>query len=89
MIINKAKKLYNLKRKADKMKEKMRKIEVDVEVGNARVVMKGDQSVELVEINGEQAKDIEKALNKASKKIQKKVAKQMQGQMGDLGIPGL
>ena len=71
------------------MKKKMRTIEVDVEVGDVRVVMKGDQSVDLVEINGEQAKDVEKALNKASKKVQKKVAKKMQGQMGDLGIPGL
>jgi len=89
MVFDKAKKLYNLKRKADKMKKKMRKIEVDVEVGDVRVVMKGDQSVELVEIDGEEAKDVGKALNKAYKKIQKKVAKQMQGQMGDLGIPGL
>jgi DNA-binding protein YbaB len=67
----------------------MQKIEVDVEVGNVRVVMKGDQSVELVEIDGKEAEDVEKALNKASKKVQKKVAKKMQGQMGDLGIPGL
>ena len=89
MVFDKAKQLYNLKKKADKMKKKMRTIEVDVEVGDVRVVMKGDQSVDLVEINGEQAKDVEKALNKASKKVQKKVAKKMQGQMGDLGIPGL
>ncbi len=89
MILDRAKKLYNLKKKADRMKKKMRKIEVDMEVGNVRIVMRGDQSVKLIEIDGKRAEDVEKALNKASNKIQKKVAKKMQGQMGDLGIPGL
>ncbi|MEA2020503.1 MAG: YbaB/EbfC family nucleoid-associated protein [Patescibacteria group bacterium] len=89
MILDKAKRLYNLKKKADKMKKKMRKIEVDTQVGNVRVVMRGDQSVKLIEIDGKRVENVEKALNKASNRIQKKVAKQMQGQMGDLGIPGL
>jgi len=87
--LSKAKDLYALKRQADEMKKEMEAITVSVYEGSYKIVMRGDQKVELVEEDGESRDELVKLFNKAVKESQKKVAKKMRGRMGDLGIPGL
>lgn len=88
-MFDKAKKLYNLKRRADKLKKRMAKIVVEVEVGDVKVVMRGDQSVDEVLVDGESNPDLKKAFNKAVKRSQKEVAKKMRGDLSDFGLPGI
>ncbi len=89
MIFDRARNLYRLKQKADSLKERMAKIVVDAEERNVRVIMRGDQTVDDVLVDGKSNPDLRKAFNKAVKKSQKEVAKKMQGEFSDFGIPGL
>lgn len=88
-MFDKVRKLYNLKRKADDLKKRMAKIVVEVEVGDVKIVMRGDQTVDEVLVDGKPNKDLRKAFNKAVKKSQKEVAKKMRGDLSDFGIPGI
>jgi len=88
-MFNQMKDLYKLKRQADDLKKKMQTITLEVEVKNVKVVMRGDNNVEAVFINGEENPDVKRAINKATKEVQKKVAKKFQGQISGMNIPGM
>jgi len=88
-MFGRARELYKLKKKADWMKQKMAKIVVEVEVGDITVVMRGDQMVEKVLVDGKEHPGLRKAFNKAVKRSQKEVAKKMRGELADFGIPGI
>ncbi len=88
-MFDKMKDLYNLKKHADAMKKEMEAIFVEYEDKGVRIVVRGDQHVEKIEVNGEEDKRLKDVINDALKEVQKKVAKKMKGQLGDLGIPGL
>ncbi|MFW6110047.1 MAG: hypothetical protein ACOC6Q_01325 [Patescibacteria group bacterium] len=77
---SKAGKMWELKKQADRMK----KIEVEEEVGDIRLVLNGDFEVQEVWEGDERRKDVEKAFSKAAKKIKKKMAKQMRGSLPDM-----
>jgi len=89
MMFDRAKEMYNLKRRADLLKKEMARIVVTVEEKGVRVVARGDQRIEALEVDGEEDRRVRDAVNKALKEVQKKVAKKMRGQLMDLGIPGL
>lgn len=80
--------LYNLKRRADRLKKRMAGISVEVKERGIKIVMRGDQRVEEVLVDGEKSNRLKDAFNKAVKESQKKVAKKMRGELSDLGIPG-
>lgn len=88
-MLEKFKNLYHLKQKADAMKKKMGTVWVAVEERGVKVVMRGDQHLEELFVDGEKDERLKDVLNKALKETQKKAAKKMQGDLGDLGIPGL
>ena len=60
---------------------------IEVEEGGIRVVIAGDQKIELVEINGQEERGLVGVLNKAIKKSQETAAKKLQ-EMGG-GLSGL
>lgn len=80
------KKLYDLKKRADSMKKEMEGIHVDFEDRGIRIRIRGDQHLEEVVVDGRKDERIRDAVNKAIKESQKKAAKKMQGRMEDLGF---
>jgi len=67
----------------------MEKITVEVEEGKIRIVMRGDQQIKKIEIEGELRDDIKKALNKAVKESQKKVSRKLSGMLTGMNLPGM
>jgi len=68
------------------MKRQMEAITVEVEEKGVRIVLRGDNAVQEVWVDGVLDVRLKEAFNKAVKEAQKKVAKKMQGQMGDFGF---
>lgn len=87
--LGKMKDLYQLKRRADVLKKRMERITVEVEERGVVIVMRGDQRVEQVLVDGEQDDRLKKAFNRAVGDSQKKVAKKLRGELSGLGLPGL
>lgn len=83
------KELYDLKRKADVMKKRLEEIHLEVAERGVRLKLRGDNQVEALTVDDQENERLRDVLNKAFKELQKKVAKKMQGELGDLGIPGL
>lgn len=88
-MLNKFKELYDLKKKADVMKHQMEEIHLEYEDRGIKLRLRGDNHLEQVVVDGTEDERIKDVINKALKEVQKKVAKKMQGELGDLGIPGL
>lgn len=88
-MFDQVKQLNELRKQGKKLQKEMERITVDVTEGKVRIVMRGDQQIEEIEIDGEIRKDIKDALNKAVKESQKKVSKKLSGMLMDLKIPGL
>jgi len=88
-MLDKMKGLYKLKKQADELKKKMQLITVEVEEKNIHIVMRGDNNVESISINGEENLDIKRAFNRALKETQKKVAKKFQGDLAGFDFPGM
>lgn len=88
-MLNKFKELYDLKKKADVMKHQMEEIHLEYEDRGIKLRLRGDNHLEQIIIDGAEDERIKDVVNKALKEVQKKVAKKMQGELGDLGIPGL
>lgn len=57
---------------------------VEIEESGIRVVVRGDQKIESIEINGEANHSLVNLLNKALESAQKKAASKMMGEMGNL-----
>jgi len=88
-MFDKVKGLYNLKKQADSMKKEMEQIFVDYDERGIRIVVRGDNHIEKVEVDGSEDKRLKDAMNDALKEVQKKVQKKMKGELSNLGIPGL
>lgn len=87
-MFGKVKELYEFKKQADAMKKEMEKIYTEYENKGVKVVVRGDQHIDTIEIDGEDDKRLKDVINEALKESQKKVAKKMQGQLGNMGLPG-
>ncbi len=88
-MFNRFREIYELKKKADDVKKKMEAVHLDFEDRGVNLKIRGDNHFEEILIDGQKDERIREVLNKALKEMQKKVAKKMQGDLGDLGIPGL
>lgn len=88
-MLDKIKNLYELKRKSDDMRRKMAAVTAEIEEKGIKILIRGDQHVEEIIIDGEKNDRVKDAINRALKDVQKKAAKKVQGDLGDLGIPGL
>lgn len=88
-MLDKLKNLYNLKQRAGEMQKKMAGIYLTVEDKGVKVTVRGDQHLEEITIDGEVNNRVKDIVNRAMRDVQKKAAKKVQGDLGDLGIPGL
>lgn len=89
MVFDQVRELNKLRKQAALLKREMERITVEVMVGGARIIMRGDQQVEVIEVEGEERPNLKKAFNKAVKESQKKVAKKLAGMASGMKIPGL
>lgn len=71
------------------MRRKMAAVTAEIEDKGIKILIRGDQHVEEITIDGEKNERVKDAINRALKEVQKKAAKKVQGDLGDLGIPGL
>jgi len=71
------------------MKHQMEEIHLEFEDRGIKLKLRGDNHLEQVIIDGSEDTRVKDVINKALKEVQKKVAKKMQGELGELGIPGL
>lgn len=81
--------IAKLRKQAATLKREMERITVEVEEGKVKIVMRGDQQVEGVEVDGEERGDLKKAFNNAVKESQKKVAKRLSGTLSGMKFPDL
>jgi len=88
-MFDQVRELNKLRKQAAQMKKEMERITVEVIERGVRIVMRGDQQVEMVEIDGEERDDLKKSFNKAVKQSQKKVAKKLSGAVSGMKFPGL
>ena len=73
-----------------KLQAEVENIRVETSVGGVKVVMRGDQRIENIEIDGVAREDVQKALNKAFKEHQKVVNKKLRKMLlAGVKIPGL
>lgn len=91
--VKQGRELMKMRSEAKALQKKLAEVTDTAEVGNVRVKVAGDQSVVYVEIDGQENKDIVKAINEANKKVQKKAAQKMveEGGLGALfsGMQGM
>jgi len=84
-MLDKLKDMYELKRKADKMKKEMEGEVFDVEGGDVKVRINGVQKILRLEYPESTDPDkVKEVINKAFEQSQKEMAKKMQGMMGGL-----
>lgn len=89
MIFDRIRELNKLRQQAKEMERQLQQIHVELEERGVRVVIRGDQVIEDLSMDGVERGEVKDILNKAIKEVQKKVAAKMYGSMKDLGIPGL
>jgi len=89
MVFDQIKELNKLRQQAAQLKREMERITVEVVEGRVKIVMRGDQQVESIEVEGEDRPDLRKAFNNAVKESQKKVAKKLAGMASGMKFPGL
>ena len=81
--------LNKLRKQTGELKREMEKITVEVVVGRVKIMMRGDQQVESIEVEGEERDDLKKAFNRAVKESQKRVAKNLSGMVSGMKFPNL
>lgn len=79
--------LRKMRSQALEMQKELEKIVKSFTKGNIKVVVRGDQKIDAIFIDGVERKDIKDAINDAMKEIQKEAAKKML-EMGG-GLSGL
>ncbi|OGC53986.1 hypothetical protein A2797_00445 [candidate division WWE3 bacterium RIFCSPHIGHO2_01_FULL_48_15] len=83
------KQLNEMRKQAQQLKSEMEKIVIEVTDGKVKILIRGDQQIELVEIEGEKRDDLKNAFNKAVKESQKKVSQKLSGMLTGMKMPGL
>lgn len=81
--------LNKMRQQAMKLQKELEKIKESVEKGSMKVVVRGDQTIDYITIDGEERRDLVELINEALKKVQKESAKKMLEMGGGLsGILG-
>ncbi len=87
-MFDQVKELYQLKKQADEMKKALEKEVIEVESGDMKVVITGDQKIQSIHLGDSVDEDsLKDVINKALEESQKVAAKKMQEMMG--GASGL
>lgn len=93
-MLEKAKDMYALQKKAKQIKKELKNTHIEAEVDGVITVINGEQEVLNISIpeealqNGKKlGETIVKSLNKGIKKSQQIAAEQMKDVMGNLGLP--
>ena len=89
-MFDKLKQLGELKKMRDQamaLKRQLAQERVEVNEGGVRVVITGDQEIEVLEAEGEALNKVREVINKAIKKSQEVAAKKLQAMTG--GLSGL
>lgn len=79
--------LNKMRQQAMKLQKELEQIKESAERGAMKVVVKGDQTIDYITIDGEERRDLVDLINEALKKVQKESAKKML-EMGG-GLSGL
>lgn len=88
-MFEKIRELNKLRKQAAELKREMERITVEVVEGKVKIVMRGDQRIEKVEVDGQERSDLRSAFNKAVKESQKKVAQKLSGMVSGMKFPNL
>lgn len=87
-MFDKFKKLGELKKMRDQamqIKHALEQEKIEIVENGVKVIMRGDQQIEYVEIDGNSNPRIKDAINRATKKTQEIAAKKLQEMGGGLG----
>lgn len=87
MAFDKIKQLNQMRQQAKELQKQLQQVTHTEESGGIKIRVTGDQKIEYLEIDGEEAKKLLETINKAMKEVQKKAAKKMM-EMGG-GLSGL
>lgn len=94
-MFGKAKEQFELVKKAREIQKKLKDMTVEGESGAVKIVINGEQKVQSVHINREEAEDLDKlekdiksAVESAIEKSQK-IAAEVMKDLGGLGLPGM
>ena len=79
--------LNKMRQQAMKLQKELEQIKEMAEKGGMKVVVKGDQTIDYIFMDGQERRDLVDLLNEALKKVQKESAKKML-EMGG-GLSGL
>lgn len=79
--------LNKMRQQAMKLQKELEKIKESVEKGGLKVVVRGDQMIDYITIDGQERRDLVDLINEGLKKVQKESAKKML-EMGG-GLSGL
>lgn len=79
--------LNKMRQQAMKLQKELELIKETVEKGGMKVVVKGDQTIDYILMDGQERRDLVELINEALKKVQKESAKKML-EMGG-GLSGL
>ncbi len=83
--VKQAKDLLKLRSEAKKLQEELSQIIHSEEKGRFKVKVKGDQTIDYLEIDGQEERELMELINRAMKEVQKKSAKRMMEMGGGLG----
>jgi len=83
------KQLNELRKQGQQLKSEMERITTEITEGKVKILIRGDQQIERVEVEGVEREDLKKAFNKAVKESQKEVSKKLSGMLTGMKIPGL
>jgi len=89
-MFDKVKQLGELKKMRDqavKIQKELKKEKIEIEEAGVKVVVSGNQEIQLLEVDGEEEERIKRTVNQALKKSQKVAAKRLQQMSG--GLKGL
>ncbi len=79
--------LNKMRQQAMKLQKELEQIKESAEKGAMKVVVRGDQTIDYITIDGQERRDLVELINEALKKVQKESAKKML-EMGG-GLSGL
>lgn len=95
-MLEKAKDMYALQKKARKIKKELKNTHIEAEVDGVVAVVDGEQEVVSINIpdsaldnSKKLGEALVKCLNKGIKKSQQVAAEEMKDVMGNLGLPGM
>ena len=85
--LNQVKELKKMRDQEMKIQKELDSVEIEVEKGGVTVKATASQKIVSINSNGQDDKEIVKAVNEAISQSQKVAAKRMQSMMGDGGNP--